>query len=608
VAATVSEARTRDAPKPTRSAERRWWTARRRLAVACTAATLLALHLRYQYLYLAGDHLVLSLKGISWADPNAFRGDWFNANAPQPHWFFDLWTYAGERLGVLPVAYLSWYVISIAVFGYATARLAEVWLAENRRVLAVAVGPLIALGPLWILGTATPLYATALPHVMGGCFAYLALVAIIVRAPRLAMVSALAAGVTHVQFGAMLVPILVVATLLWPRLPRRRRLELFGVAIALTVLAYAVTKLRGTTASQDDYLQICQGWRNYHCFAAEWSHGAVVAGFAGCALAMLIVLNRWRDWRAVAPVIALPVAGTVIGVMADRHHFPVLGDLAETTNVYRLAALVVPFAAWALVGVAADRLKFPSRLMASVPIVVLCSLFLREVLISWGTLERSSGAWPVVIGIGAAGLALVPAELSNGVRRRFPRFDADDGRRAYGRIGIGLVVAFLVVVTTASLALRRPGATELPDVADPPGAFAHFASEAGRHVPPGTTMLVPASWEGWRLWSRQPVVVDCKGLPYGGAPYHEWLRRAVDFYVSAAGIGCVDQWPRLGLADIERLSKKYHAPVAVFYDKDPKLVAARRAGWREIYNSRQSGDRAALGDYAVFRVPVSSGR
>jgi hypothetical protein len=293
--------------------------------------------------------------------------------------------------------------------------------------------------------------------------------------------------------------------------------------------------------------------------------------------------------------------------MADRKHIAVLGELAQTTNVYRLVALVVPFAAWALVGLAADRLPFRGRVVASIPIVVFCSLFLREVVDPFAALTRSSGAWPVVIGVGAAALAIVPAYATHRVRARFARFATEAGKATYRRIGTLLVVAFLVIVAAASLARRRPDAGELPEVSSPPGAFAHFAGEAGRHLPAGTTMLVPASWDGWRLWSRQPVVVDCKGLPYGGAPYHEWLRRAVDFYIGNAGLGCSDQWVLFKLTDIEKLSEKYHAPVAVFYHGDPKLAAARGAGWREVYNSRRSGDFNAIGDYAVFRVPGAAG-
>ena len=391
------------------------------------------MHLRYDYRFLSGDQTVLSIKGISWADPSAFRGDWFNRSAPQPHWFFDVWTFLGERLGVLAGLYLLWYLVSIAIFGFATALLAEAWLPKNRRLLALAVGPLVALGPIWILGTATPLLASALPHVLGGCLAYLALAAIIARSPRLAMGAALAAAIIHVQFGAMLVPILGLAAALWLGLARRVRIEMFITAAAITVIAVIVTKVRGTTASKSDYLQICQGWRQYHCFAAGWTHAAVIAGFAGCALACLVVVNRWRDWRAVAPVILLPVAGTVIGVMVDRRHVAVLGELAQTTNVYRLAALVVPFAAWALVGVAADRLPLWGKIVAAVPLVWASSRFLREYSDPWGSLERLSHAWPVVMGIAAVVISMVPSAPPRDLVKALPSPAGIAGRRTYTR-------------------------------------------------------------------------------------------------------------------------------------------------------------------------------
>jgi hypothetical protein len=583
--------------RDTTSTRERWL-----LALGATLTTLFAMHLRYQYRFLSGDQLVLSVKGISWADPSAFKGDWFNQAAPQPHWFFDVWTFLGEKLGVLQAAYLFWYLLSIAVFGYATARLAESWLPKGRRVLALAIGPIIAIGPIWILGTATPLLGTAVPHVLGGSLAYLALVGIIVRSPRLAVVAAVAAGIIHVQFGAMLVPILVVSAILWSGLGRRLRTEMFGATVFLTGLAFGVTKVRGTTASKDDYLQICEGWRNFHCYAAAWDWTAVVAGFAGCLLAGLVLVNRRQDWRAVGPVLALPIAGTIIGVLADRNHFAVLGELAQTTNVYRLAALVVPFAAWALVGVAADRLPMWGRVLMSVPVVWGASRFLREYIISTGAVERLSGAWPVLIGLAGSALAIVTPQAAPVLVRRFRTLETVDGQRRYRLLGHGVTAVFLLAVVCASFALARPGWATRPDIDEPPEAIAGFAKAAGERLPPGTRMIVPASFEGWRLWSRQPVIADCKGLPYGGKPYHEWLRRIVDLYVSAGGTGCLDQWPLLELADIEQMAKKYDAPVAVFITGDPKLEAARRAGWHEIYNTARFGDDR-LEDTAVFEVP-----
>ena len=118
-------------------------------------------------------------------------------------------------------------------------------------------------------------------------------------------------------------------------------------------------------------------------------------------------------------------------------------------------------------------------------------------------------------------------------------------------------------------------------------------------------MIVPANWEGWRLWSRQPVIVDCKGLPYGGRPYHEWLRRAVDLYVSAAGIGCFDQWKLLTLADIERIGGKYNADYAVFYSKDPKLSAARRARVARDLQHVSVGRSSHARDFRSVRAPAN---
>ncbi|MEW6474742.1 MAG: hypothetical protein AB1679_21015, partial [Actinomycetota bacterium] len=94
---------------------------------------------RFGYGFGMEDQAVIALKGVARADRTAFVGDWFTAQVPQPHWLFDLVTFAGERLGALPLVYLLWWAASMLAFGLGSAWLARRFIPE-RPWLAVLVG------------------------------------------------------------------------------------------------------------------------------------------------------------------------------------------------------------------------------------------------------------------------------------------------------------------------------------------------------------------------------------------------------------------------------------------------------------------------------------
>lgn len=345
------------APAPDRADEARRQQGRLILFAAFT--TTIALLFRYGYSFGLFDQTVYSLRGIALADPNAFRHDWFARTVPQPHWLFDAVTYAGARLGVLPAVYLAYWLAGIVAFA-----VGAVWLTRrflpDRPALAAVLGPLLVLGPEKILGSTTPLLWFADPHMLGGCLAFLALVALLTDRWNVAVVASLLAGAFHIQHGANLAPVLLLTAVLAQRVVARRRVMLAATAMVLVGGAQAVAVWRGIDTSGDAWLTICRDLIPFHCYAPGWSWTYLAVG--GAILALAFGFGWWQRaaWRTILPVAVLPAAGLLVGVIGERFQLGVLGRLAAQYNVHRLATVVVPFAAFAVIclvtrAVAGDR-------------------------------------------------------------------------------------------------------------------------------------------------------------------------------------------------------------------------------------------------------------
>src|SRR5436853_1003016 len=200
--------------------------------VATMLSAAVATVARWGYKFGVGEHVVLSLKGIAHADPTAYANDWFTQGVPQPHWLFDTVTYAGERLGVLPLAYLAWWAASFIAFG-----IAAVWLTRRflpgQPWMALLVGPALVFGQSTAWGSSSALYGFALPHALGACLGFLTIAALVTGRWRAAAASAVLAALAHVQHGADLCPVLLLTAALATTRPRAHRLALAGIGAAL---------------------------------------------------------------------------------------------------------------------------------------------------------------------------------------------------------------------------------------------------------------------------------------------------------------------------------------------------------------------------------------
>jgi hypothetical protein len=548
------------------------------LAAAASAGA--AALVRFGYTFGTGDHLVLMPKGIALADPGAYANDWFVHHAPQPHWLFDVVTFLGERAGALSGAYLLWWLLSLVAFG-----VGAVWLARavlpGRTWPAILLGPVLAAGPDKILGSTTPLLGIALPHMLGGTLAFAALAALLNRYWRAAAVCSVLAGLTHVQHGADLVPVLLLAAVLasGARASRRSRLELAGAATALLAGTVVVGWWRQIDNGGHGWLEVCRVAAPFHCDANSWTVPYLLSGALVVALALGLGIAHWRHWRQVLPVIGLPALGLLCAVVADRLDVPVFGPLAQRTNAYRLATLVVPFAALAVLAAArwaaqrglAARLAFGALLLAwlSGPdaafhlgeehlrpslLVPLVMTGLLAVVLLW--VGGGGSPAPALV----AALATVVA-AQGGTYPTDPGYQRDDP------------------VVAASLQL-------------------------GRQLPTGAVVAAPPGLIWVRALTRRAVIADCKSVPYGGEQWTEYKARIAALGGRHCGPGSSNTgFGRLSPDDVGSLRDRFGATHVLLTGDDPKLDHAR-THWKFVWRADPASRRFLEAGWWVFELPA----
>jgi hypothetical protein len=531
-----------------------------RLVLFAAVTTTVALLFRYGYSFGLFDQTVYSLRGIALADPSAFRSDWFARTVPQPHWLFDVVTYLGTRLGMLPAVYLAYWLAGILAFA-----VGSVWLTRrflpDRPALAAALGPIVVLGPANLLGSTTPLVWFADPHMLGGCLAFLALCGLLTDRWRAASLAALAAGLFHIQHGANLAPVLILTAILATHATARRRLLLVATALALVAGAAGVAQWRGLQTTGDQWLVTCKRLIPFHCFAPSWGPGYLAAGGVVFAAAAGFAWSARRQWRSVVPAVALPAAGLLLGVLAERFELGALGRLAAQFNVHRLATLVEPFAAFGLLclmaGAALGRRHVRIR-RAGVAVVAL---------VVWSTMSESAVRGPRAVA------ALVVVALTAGLLAWFaPRHAARSRPRAVAAL------AGLAIVTIAAGAQGYLGHVgydrSLPTVR---AALAIKAT-----VPATAIIAAPPDMYWLRSISERSVVADCKAVPYGGPLWDEYMVRMRDLGGNCEGRA--NGWRALSPEAVESLRSRYGVTHALLQDDDPK-VAYARAHWRQVFQA-----------------------
>ncbi|MDQ1501459.1 MAG: hypothetical protein QOI86_4799, partial [Actinomycetota bacterium] len=563
-------------PEAGRTRRRARWRAVGRnawLPLAAAITTLVGTLVRFGYGFGMEDQAVIALKGVARADPAAFVGDWFTHHVPQPHWLFDLVTFIGERLGVLPLVYLAWWAASLLAFG-----LASVWLSRRfipeRPWLALLVGPVLALGPQTALGSGTALWGFALPQGLGACLGFLTVAALVTGRWRAAVVAAVLTALAHVQHGADLGPILLATAALATLRPRRHRLALAGVGAALVAQAGLVGHLRGIDNGGAGWLDACRLAIPFHCDANTWPPGVFVGGAVVVGLAVAFAVAQRRDWRILLPAVGLPAGALLTAAIADRLDLPVVGHLAQQYNVYRLAGLVLPVAAFALIWLAARlwRGEWTPRLAAAVTFLWAVWLTLPDAAFHQGTRNSAVAVVLLVAALGALTFRSGPAGSEAATTRA--------GGPAVARFALVPLLLLAGCVAGSGLPPIHFGY----DRSDP-GVAAALA--IGGATEPGAVIAADPAVYWLRAVSRRAVVAECKGIAFGGDAWTEDAAR-----IEALGGWACTPGPRrfagVTLEGVEALHDRYGVTHVLLAGDDPKLPYAK-AHWSLVV---QTGPRA----------------
>jgi hypothetical protein len=576
------------------------------IAAAAVYVMVLVPLLQWRYGYQAGtnDHLVLSLQGLQWGIPGYLANDWFVPAAPQPHVLFDLVTWAGAATGRLAEVYLAWWLLGIVVGGVATAVLAGAWAPDRRVPASAAVALLMGLGPETVLGSTTSALPTALPHELGGFLAYLAAALLLTRRPRWAAAAIVATAAVHVQVGALAAVVGVLAFGLLGLLERRWWWSVLGGAVGAGVIVVTVLRVRPVAAAADDFVQICSEVIPYHCDATTWTAGQLWSGFAvvgAAVLSLAYVVGTGAGIRTgagvgtgrggiglwVAAVVA-PAVGLTAGVLANRYGVPVIGRLAQSTNIFRLAVLLVPFAAWGLI---AGFLRLSGRRTIAwlVPATALgYGWFVPR---DGTTALPDAPVWAGAV-LGAAVIAVLLRSLSASDRR--------PGRPSFA----ARVAASVWAVVAAAVLLT--GAVRLGVLSARPIDIRFVGNDTERamgqliatHVPMGETLLVPPTMGVVRLTSGRSVVVDCKAVPYGGAAWREYRARLE----ALGGRGSCHSGGRPFLEvtpeALTETSLRYGARYLLLTARDPRVQDIHGQGWRVL-----ATPEPATGDVWLLAAP-----
>ncbi len=458
-----------------------------------------------------GDHFVLSPEGLSWVHPDAFKNDWFMQAAPQPHWFFDLITMMGESLGALSAVYALLWMAGLLAAGAATSLLAHRFVPGAPWAMGIAVTLVMAVMPWMMGGTGSPLIAMALPAVQSANLIYLVLAAMLCERRLIVIVVAPLIAILHVQQGSIVL-VLLVAMLISTAIRERRLDRAMSVALVLTgaFVAFGLI-IRPVASNLQDFVQICDKIIPYHCAAHLWT-GKEIASSIGmivlCALSVFLVpaAKRWL-WLTTVGLALLGYSG---GFLVDLLRIPLLGTLAQGVNVYRLAAVLLPFAIWGafaplLTRARGWRLLIIGGIWGVAWIAVLYTPYL----------PAPSRTRAILLGLAL----LVPFAWYLVARHRR---QVDDADLRLVTISSGLLVVLLSAVN-GGMVLRAPnftfiGSTELQE----------WGKEVRDVVPSGDVIVASPRDEWVKLVTQRAVVVDCKDVPYGGAPWREWQKRIED--------------------------------------------------------------------------------
>lgn len=523
-----------------------------------------------------GDHVVLAPLGLHWADPQAFAGDWFMENAPQPHWLFDHVVAFAWSSGHISLVLFAYWVLTCFITGMATAVLARPWGRDRAWGAVIACGLLSGLIPFSIAGSTWLGYPSAVPNMLGGALLYLLSACVLAGRYRWTVVILPILCMVHVQIGAIALVISLLGAiacvpLLRSAHPPRGRVALYAAAwVASAGIVAVAMKARSVAADRKDFVEICNNYIPYHCSAATWLAKDVLA-VLGCAVLTLACVVYLRPARR--PIflgtIGVCAVGTVVAMFLDRLHFPVLGELMQALNGYRVGLAMYPYAMWGMLLPVLRPAITLNRRLAVAGVCVAMPLFLLGGTgkINFG--DSQSGP-PVDVLLVAAYivLAVVAADV---LRRPIA------ARRGAGTAMMAAVCAWMLIAAFAT----NMGFKRHPSAITWGGkAGAAWGQQARQILPPGSQYLASPFNVAFRINSQRGTVVDCKDIPYGGPAYEQWKER-LNALGGWEGCRSDDLFTQLPASDLVAVADRYGAD-AIITEADDDRAQVRdliALGW-----------------------------
>lgn len=539
-----------------------------------------------------GDHIVLAPLGIHWADPQAFAGDWFMQNAPQPHWLFDYVIKFGWQSGHISAVLFWYWVLTCFLTGMATAVLARPWGRDRAWGAVIACGLLSGIIPFAVAGSTWLGYPSAVPNMLGAALLYLLSACVIAGRYRWTLLILPVLAVVHVQIGAIALAMSLLGAIACLPLLRRAQRSLARVAtyggVWLISAAIVVTAMKARSVATDraDFVEICERYIPYHCSASQWPVSGVVAVLAGCVLALAAVGYVRPARRPIyLGTVGVCALGTVVAMFLDRLHVPVLGELMQALNGYRVGLAMYPYAMW---GMLLPFLRPGVTLNRRIAVAVVCVAMPLFHVAGTGKIDFGKGifdfslldwaliaAYVVLAVLAAGGIRLAPA------RRR--------------RLGQGVMAAVCVWILVAAFGTvmtfrRHPSPTVWGG-----RAGSAWGVQARQVLPPGIQYLAAPFNVAFRLNSQRGTVVDCKDIPYGGRAYGEWKERL-------AALGGWDQcsgdafFTAMPARDLVNVADKYGADAIITRpDEDrPQVRDLIALGWSYHHVKVDTIDSAIL--------------
>ena len=536
--------------------------------------------------YAAGvaDHYVLSPLGLHWADPDRYAGDWFMAAAPQPHWFFDLLTYTGSSLGHLSITYFLFWVGGLLAFGLATTLLVRHWTPRSHWLNAIVFTVVMSTTPWALFGTGTSMISYAIPAVVSGNFVFLFAALLLTGRVRAGAAVASLVAVVHVQNGAVTAVILVCVLLADRVRTKSWNLVLVaGTASNVAIVAFGLW-LRPVAANPEDFIEICDRIIPYHCAAYSWTSDAMVASVALIVLALTTVAYTARSergrWMA---IVGLPAVGLLVGLLVDHFQVPVLGQLAQSTNVYRLGALIAPFAIFGLLVPLMKPLGGVAGLfflLGWTPVMVM-SLQGR----AWQLDDAQSPLFLTCLGLCAVAVAVSRwTVLSTAVRRSLPPL---------------ATAAFAVTFVVSAIVGDKITVRGLDIIYVPDDSLRSWGQQVEDTVPPGEQLLAPPLATYVRAATYRGVVADCKNIPYGGDSWREWNDRIEDLGGWEQCVAPFSPWYYNNLSPraLDRIAEKYDVHYLVLEEGQLDAVAGlERFGWRVVLGPHPGVNNYVMSD------------